>query len=78
MNECKYRHENGNCLFVGGFCTSVDKGHCIEEHDKQIRAEVIEEFAKKLYEQENNINDANYGFNFVKKVIDEMKHHKVS
>lgn len=26
--DCEYRHENGNCLKVGGFCTSVDDKHC--------------------------------------------------
>lgn len=28
MDECGYRHENGNCLKVGGFCTSVPLSHC--------------------------------------------------
>ena len=28
MDECRYRHENGNCLRVGGFCTSVPLSHC--------------------------------------------------
>jgi hypothetical protein len=28
MDECSYRHENGNCLRVGGFCTSVPLSHC--------------------------------------------------
>lgn len=28
MDECIYRHENGNCLKVGGFCTSVPLSHC--------------------------------------------------
>lgn len=28
MDECTYRHENGNCLRVGGFCTSVPLSHC--------------------------------------------------
>ena len=26
--NCQFRHENGNCLKVGGFCTSVDDKHC--------------------------------------------------
>ena len=26
--DCKYRHDNGNCLKVGGFCTAVDNKHC--------------------------------------------------
>ena len=26
--NCPYRHENGNCLVVGGFCTSVDDKYC--------------------------------------------------
>ena len=26
--DCEYRHDNGNCLKVGGFCTSVDDKHC--------------------------------------------------
>ena len=28
--SCEYRHENGNCLKVGGFCTSVDNEHCMK------------------------------------------------
>ena len=28
MDECTYRHENGNCLRVGEFCTSVPLNHC--------------------------------------------------
>ena len=28
--NCEYRHENGNCLKVGGFCTSVDDEHCMK------------------------------------------------
>lgn len=31
--NCKYRHENGNCLAVGGFCLSVDDEHCQYEAD---------------------------------------------
>ena len=30
--ECKWRHENGNCLIVGGFCTSVPKNICNAIH----------------------------------------------
>ena len=26
--DCEYRHDNGNCLKVGGFCTAVDDKHC--------------------------------------------------
>ena len=26
--NCMNRHENGNCLAVGGFCTAVDDKHC--------------------------------------------------
>lgn len=26
--ECHYRHENGNCTAVGGFCTSVPAAYC--------------------------------------------------
>ena len=26
--DCQYRHENGNCLKVGGFCTSIDDKYC--------------------------------------------------
>ena len=28
--NCEHRHENGNCLKVGGFCTSVDDKHCVK------------------------------------------------
>ena len=26
--ECEFRHDNGNCLPVGGFCTSVPAAYC--------------------------------------------------
>ena len=26
--SCEFRHENGNCLKVGGFCTAVDDKYC--------------------------------------------------
>ncbi|MGN0348216.1 MAG: hypothetical protein ACI4DR_01635 [Roseburia sp.] len=26
--NCVHRHENGNCLAVGGFCTAVDDKYC--------------------------------------------------
>lgn len=26
--NCRNRHENGNCLSVGGFCTSVPDEYC--------------------------------------------------
>lgn len=26
--DCEYRHDNGNCLRVGGFCTAVDDKYC--------------------------------------------------
>ena len=26
--NCPHRHENGNCLSVGGFCLAVDNKHC--------------------------------------------------
>jgi hypothetical protein len=28
--NCEYRHDNGNCLKVGGFCMSVDDEHCVK------------------------------------------------
>ena len=28
--NCEHRHENGNCLAVGGFCTSVNDEHCVK------------------------------------------------
>ena len=27
-NGCPYRHENGNCLPIGGFCLAVTDNHC--------------------------------------------------
>lgn len=30
---CIYRHENGNCLVVGGFCTAVDDKYCLCEKE---------------------------------------------
>lgn len=28
--NCKYRHDNGNCLKIGGFCLEVDDEHCMK------------------------------------------------
>ena len=37
--ECEFRHDNGNCLPVGGFCTSVPAAYCplIPRLKKKIR-----------------------------------------
>lgn len=51
IKDCEHRHENGNCLFVGGFCTSVTKEHCVKEHDKAIYNKAIECFEEKLLYQ---------------------------
>lgn len=40
MDECGYRHENGNCLKAGGFCTSVPLSHC--QKYKDFHAEYLE------------------------------------
>lgn len=37
--NCQYRHENGNCLKVGGFCTSVDDKHCPSVTQKSAESE---------------------------------------
>lgn len=31
--KCKWRHENGNCLLVGGFCTAVPDDLCKAVHE---------------------------------------------
>lgn len=31
--ECKMRHENGNCLPCGGFCTSINNEICEALHN---------------------------------------------
>ena len=28
LKECKCRSENGNCIMIGGFCTSIPKNYC--------------------------------------------------
>lgn len=28
LKECELRSENGNCLMIGGFCTSVPQNYC--------------------------------------------------
>lgn len=43
--NCEYRHENGNCLKVGGFCTSVDNKHCVKGGNSEY-------FGGELYEGE--------------------------
>ena len=32
--NCPYRHESGNCLPVGGFCTAVSDEYCEEARKK--------------------------------------------
>jgi hypothetical protein len=32
-NDCKMRHENGNCLPCGGFCTAVSNEICQALHN---------------------------------------------
>lgn len=41
--DCEYRHDNGNCLKVGGFCTSVDDKHCEKMNQDGVAADVLEE-----------------------------------
>lgn len=31
--NCKYRHDNGNCLKIGGFCLAVDDEYCIKTRE---------------------------------------------
>ena len=31
--DCPMRHENGNCLPIGGFCTSVNDCICLGLHN---------------------------------------------
>jgi hypothetical protein len=33
--HCPYRHKNGNCLSVGGFCTSVNDIYCKWLHENR-------------------------------------------
>ena len=37
--SCSNRHENGNCLAVGGFCTSVDDKYC-KYHKKKTNFDI--------------------------------------
>lgn len=57
--DCPMRHENGNCLPVGGFCTAVNNLICEALHNAyytgrcavdtaEIRAEAIKKFADNL------------------------------
>lgn len=53
MDECTYRHENGNCLKIGGFCTSVPTSHC------QIYKELYNEYTEyKLLGTLEEVRDA--------------------
>lgn len=60
--DCPMRHENGNCLPVGGFCTAVNNLICEALHNAyytgrcavdnaEIRTEAIKEFALRLREK---------------------------
>lgn len=40
--DCEYRHKNGNCLKVGGFCTSVNDKHCEKMKQGGISDDVCE------------------------------------
>ena len=44
--ECKFRHENGNCLKFGGFCTSVPDKYC-DMAIKLKETECFQNFKKK-------------------------------
>lgn len=62
---CEYRHDNGNCLKVGGFCTSVNDKYCSktlnlnnsQDLDVQI---AIEEEAICIAKEECHENDVAY------------------
>lgn len=40
--DCEYRHDNGNCLKVGGFCTAVDNKHCEKLKQSGVADDVCE------------------------------------
>ena len=51
--NCEMRHENGNCLPVGGFCTAVNNEICSAIHqafEKGYRAGYLACQADDLYE----------------------------
>lgn len=47
--DCEYRHENGNCLKVGGFCTSVDDKHCEKIKQSTFGLLDIKEWGKTVF-----------------------------
>lgn len=63
MDKCTYRHENGNCLRVGGFCTSVPLSHC--QRYKELHNEYTE------YKQLGTLKK-------VRKAVEKQKPKKVS
>ena len=48
--DCPMRHENGNCLMIGGFCTAVNNEICLALHSayEQGRHDVLTVVAEKL------------------------------
>lgn len=72
MDECTYRHENGNCLRVGGFCTSVPLSNCQRYKDwytdyrgyKQLGTleEVREVVEKQKAKKPKNVNTEGYRY----------------
>ena len=52
--NCQYRHENGNCLEVGGFCTSVDYKYC--QKYKEMTAGFYSDTSKVSKEELDRIN----------------------
>lgn len=54
-NRCKYcefRHENGNCLPVGGYFSAVDDKYCPKMKEKAELIQEIQELKEKLKSQE--------------------------
>ena len=47
--DCEYRHDNGNCLKVGGFCTAVDNKHCEKLKQGGVADDVCEWKVKSNY-----------------------------
>lgn len=69
--DCPMRHENGNCMPAGGFCTAVNNPICEALHNAydtgrravdvtEVRTEAIKEFVQAIEKRLEHNWDANW------------------
>lgn len=77
--NCEHRHNNGNCLFNGGFCLANDEEHCVRINEIESYNQALEDLLAKVkdnhYLLSDKLNSTDYGMFTcgIEQAIDELK-----